>query len=230
MKYIFIIAAIISITSCATKPPKVITLAKADYSKDIEVITTMGNLTIRLSDSTPKHRDNFLLLVKKKYYDSVLFHRVINEFMIQGGDPDSKKAAPQAMLGNGGLNYRVSAEFRPYLFHKKGVLAAARDNNPEKESSSTQFYLVQGKVFTDQLIAEARQTNRWPNTITPEQEKVYRTIGGTPHLDGNYTVFGEVIIGLDIIDKIAAVPRDGNNRPLTDVRIIKMRLVKRPKK
>lgn len=203
-------------------------LKKKDRKRDIEMVTTEGTIVLRLSDSTPLHRDNFLRLVKTKYYDSVLFHRVIKNFMIQAGDPNSKQAAAGVALGEGGPSYRVPAEFRPTLFHKKGVLAAARDNNPEKSSSGSQFYIVQGKKFTDAGL-DSVETMRLKRKLPVEQREVYKTIGGTPHLDQNYTVFGEVVGGLDVVDRIAAVPtsRTPPDRPVTDVRILSARLVKR---
>src|SRR5689334_21651161 len=140
---------LISIAGFAQKE---IHLKKKDRKRDVELVTTMGSIVVRLSDSTPLHRDNFLKLVKQGYYDSVLFHRVINQFMIQAGDPDSKRAAPGTPLGEGGPSYTVPAEFRTTLFHKKGALAAARqgdDVNPQKASSGSQFYIVQGRTFTD---------------------------------------------------------------------------------
>jgi len=194
--------------------------------------TSLGDITIRLSDSTPLHRDNFLKLVKTGYYDGVLFHRVIQNFMIQAGDPDSKNAAAGTPLGNGGPAYTVPAEFRPSLFHKKGVLAAARDNNPEKASSGSQFYIVQGKIFTDAGL-DSVETFRIKRKLPAGQREVYKTIGGTPHLDQNYTVYGEVVKGLEVVDKIAAVQTSkgaDRDRPLEDVKIIKAKLVKRKKK
>jgi len=203
-------------------------LKKKDRRRDIEMVTTEGTIVLRLSDSTPLHRDNFLRLVKTKYYDSVLFHRVIQNFMIQAGDPNSKQAAAGVALGNGGPEYRVPAEFRTTLFHKKGVLAAARDNNPEKSSSGSQFYIVQGKKFTDAGL-DSLETMRLNRKLPLEHREAYKTIGGTPHLDQNYTVFGEVVKGLDVVDRIAAVPttRTPPDRPVTDVRILKARLIKR---
>lgn len=214
---------------------------KKDRKRDVLVQTTMGDLVIRLSDSTPLHRDNFLKLVKTGYYDSVLFHRVIKDFMIQSGDPNSKRAAPGVPLGNGGPAYTVPAEFRTTLFHKKGVIAAARtgDNvNPQKASSGSQFYIVQGKTFTEGAL-DSLETMRLNRKIPVAQREVYKTIGGTPHLDQGYTVFGEVVKGLDVVDKIAATetiknpardPQIAGDRPVQDVRIIKMKLVKRKKK
>ena len=156
----------------------------------------------------------------KKYLDSTLFHRVIKAFMIQGGDPDSKHAIAGSMLGNGGPSYTIPAEFRKSLFHKKGALAAAREGdqvNPAKASSGSQFYIVQGKVWKlEELNMFAKQSGK---TFSPEQIKAYTTIGGTPHLDDNYTVFGEIISGWEVLDKIAAVACDKNNRPLVDIRM-----------
>lgn len=204
-------------------------IRKKDRKKDVLLQTSMGNIVIRLSDSTPLHRDNFLKLVKQKFYDSVLFHRVIQNFMIQAGDPDSKKATPGQPLGSGGPGYRVPAEFRPGLFHKKGVIAAARDNNPEKASSGCQFYLTQGKVFTDAGL-DSVETFRLKRKIPASQREVYKTLGGVPHLDQNYTVFGEVVKGLDVIDRIAAVPTSkgvDRDRPLENVVIVKATLIRR---
>ena len=190
--------------------------------------TSMGDIVIRLSDSTPLHRDNFLKLVKVGFYDSVMFHRVIKNFMIQSGDPDSKRAQPGIPLGNGGPGYTVPAEFRATLFHKKGVIAAARmgDNvNPEKASSGSQFYIVQGKTFSDAEL-DALETGRMNGRKIPaDQREVYKTIGGTPHLDQGYTVFGEVISGLDVVDKIAAVQTGPGDKPLKDIKMT-MKIVK----
>jgi peptidyl-prolyl cis-trans isomerase B (cyclophilin B) len=184
----------------------------------IKIDTDSGTMIVVLYDSTPLHRDNFVKLVKAGFYDSLLFHRVIPGFMIQGGDPTSKNAPAGILLGNGGDNLgRIPAEFRSTLFHKKGVIAAARDNNPQKESSACQFYIVEGKVFTDDEINIIEQ--RWGVKIPEAHRVIYRTIGGTPNLDENYTVFGEVVSGLDVIDKIAHMKRDENNRPLTDIRM-----------
>ncbi len=197
--------------------------------KMVEIVTDYGTMKIRLSDSTPLHRDNFIKLVKQGFYDSLMFHRIIKDFMIQGGDPESKQAQGGSLLGNGeAAGGRVPAEFRPYLFHKKGALAMARDDNPEKASSNCQFYVVEGKVFTDSSLNDVECRRIRPHNpgfyFTDAQRKAYTTIGGAPHLDQNYTVFGEVIEGLDVIDKIAAQPRDGNDRPLKDVRM-KIRLL-----
>ncbi|HEV8284014.1 MAG TPA: peptidylprolyl isomerase [Chitinophagaceae bacterium] len=228
-----IILAIFSISLAiisAAQKDSVVT--KKDRKKDVLLQTNYGYIILRLSDSTPLHRDNFLKLVKTGYYDSVLFHRVIQNFMIQGGDPNSKQAKPGEPLGNGGPGYRVPAEFRTTLFHKKGVIAAARDNNPEKASSGSQFYIVQGKIFTDAGLDSMEAFRLNGRKIPPEQREAYKTIGGTPHLDQTYTVFGEVIKGLDVVDKIAAVQTSkglDRDRPLEDVRIIKAKLIKRKK-
>jgi cyclophilin family peptidyl-prolyl cis-trans isomerase len=208
------------------------TVTKKDHKKDVSIETTMGTMIIRLSDSTPLHRDNFLKLVKKGYYDSLLFHRVIKDFMIQGGDPVSKRAAAGQPLGGGGPAYRIPAEIKPFLFHKKGVIGAARDNNPEKSSNGSQFYITQGRVYSDAGL-DSVEINRMGGKKMPEfNRQVYKTIGGTPFLDQGYTVFGEVVSGIDVIDKIATVPTSrqaDRDRPLTDVRIIKAKLIKRKK-
>ncbi|MEO7312901.1 MAG: peptidylprolyl isomerase [Chitinophagaceae bacterium] len=182
------------------------------------ITTDSGNMVVRLYDSTPLHRDNFIAKVNEGFFDSLLFHRVIRGFMLQGGDPNSKHAQPGEMLGMGSApGDRIPAEFRPTLFHKKGALAAARDNNPEKASSNCQFYIVQGKKMTDQEIEMmAMQTGK---PMLPEQKFAYKTLGGTPFLDQNYTVFGEVEIGIGIIDKIASVPTAPGDRPVSDVRM-----------
>ncbi len=196
-------------------------------NRKVKIITSKGTIVVLLSDKTPKHRDNFIKLVKQKFYDSVLFHRVIKQFMIQAGDPDSKQAEPGKRYGGGGLNYKIPAEFDNTLFHKRGVLAAARNDNPEKASSSCQFYIVQGKIFTDSTLNEV-ETNRLDGRKIPlHLREIYKTVGGTPHLDQNYTVFGHVIKGMDVVDKIAGVERDQFDRPKEDVRIIKMRLKKK---
>lgn len=227
-KTLLLVSGLLLAISMMAQPDSVVT--KKDRKKrDVLLQTSMGDIVIRLSDSTPLHRDNFLKLVKTHYYDSVLFHRVIQYFMIQGGDPDSKTAAAGKPLGNGGPSYRVPAEFRPTLFHKKGVIAAARDNNPEKASSGSQFYLTQGKVFTDAGL-DSVETYRLKRKIPVEQREVYKTLGGVPHLDQNYTVFGEVIKGIDVIDRIAGVATSkgaDRDRPLENVVILKAKLIKR---
>ena len=242
----------------------------------ILISTPYGNMKLKLFNETPKHRDNFLKLVKEHFYDSLLFHRVIEGFMIQGGDPDSKHAEPAKLLGDGDLKYTIPAEFIPTLCHKKGMLCAARngdDVNPEKASSAAQFYIVQGKVRTEEdlisfekrinkpiiakikeeilnktenadlkekiTIAKKEQNNdslmvyfktvnklvedeyaKTPHyTFPPEHKTIYKTIGGTPHLDSQYTIFGEVIEGLEVIDKIATVGKNKDDRPLIDIRM-----------
>lgn len=245
----------------------------------VEIQTTMGNIEIALYNETPQHRDNFIKLVKEGTYDGVLFHRVIKDFMIQGGDVKSKTAKPGEMLGDGDLNYTVPAEFVfPKYFHKKGALAAARTGdqvNPERASSACQFYIVTGKVYTPSTLATLESRNREKQkmeifqrlatphrkdimkmrmagdtagmktlqdelikqteaevaktgkfTFTPEQIEAYTTVGGAPHLDGSYTVYGEVTKGLDVVDKIQNVDTDGNDRPKSDVKVIKMTIKK----
>lgn len=207
-----------------------IRLRKNDRKKDIILVTDSGTITLRLSDSTPLHHDHFLSLVKQGYYDSILFHRVINSFMIQGGDPDSKRAKPGEKLGNGGPSYTIPAEFRTTLFHRKGVLAAARQGdlaNPQKASSGSQFYIVQGKKFTPAGLDSVETYRLKGRKIPAEQRVVYQTLGGSPHLDQQYTIFGEVVMGLEVVDKIAGTLTDPENRPLTDIRITKAKLVKR---
>jgi peptidyl-prolyl cis-trans isomerase B (cyclophilin B) len=196
---------------CATS---VFAKPKHDF---VKIKTNKGECIIMLYNQTPKHRDNFLKLSNEGFYNGTLFHRVIKEFMIQGGDPDSKTAKPGQVLGEGDLKYRVEAEFRDSLFHKKGVLAAARDNNPQKESSASQFYIVQGKKWTDATLDDV-QMKRMNGRIIPEsQRKVYKELGGTPHLDQNYTVYGEVVKGIEMVDTIAAVKTGTADRPLEDV-------------
>lgn len=239
----------------------------------VKLETTMGNITVALYNETPKHRDNFIKLVKEGVYDSTLFHRVIKQFMIQAGDPDSKNASDTAMLGSGDVGYTIPAEFNPKFFHKKGVLAAARqgdDVNPEKASSGCQFYIVTGRKFTepqllgmenkineqreealfdslarqhmkeiykmrkagdnagllelqDTLEAQAREMadKEEKFRFTPEQIKAYSTIGGAPHLDGSYTVFGEVTEGMEVVDNIEIAKTNRADRPIENIRILK---------
>ncbi|WP_428667279.1 peptidylprolyl isomerase [Runella sp.] len=190
--------------------------SRKDYL--ITINTNYGEMKAVLHDQTPLHKQNFLKLVQEHFYDSLLFHRVIEGFMIQGGDPGSKGAKAGERLGNGGGNMeRVPAEFRPELFHKKGALAAARDNNPEKKSSACQFYIVQGRVW-DAATLDA-QLKRGGRTPSPQQIETYKTSGGTPHLDGGYTVFGQVISGLSVVDSIAHQPKNQADRPIKDVRM-----------
>ena len=239
----------------------------------VKLETTMGNITVALYNETPKHRDNFIKLVKEGVYDSTLFHRVIKQFMIQAGDPDSKNASDTAMLGSGDVGYTIPAEFNPKFFHKKGVLAAPRqgdDVNPEKASSGCQFYIVTGRKFTepqllglenkineqreealfdslarqhmkeiykmrkagdnagllelqDTLEAQARELadKEEKFRFTPEQIKAYSTIGGAPHLDGSYTVFGEVTEGMEVVDNIEIAKTNRADRPIENIRILK---------
>jgi len=236
MKY-WIVAFLSSlIVFSASAQKKDSTIKKKDRKRDVLMQTTMGDIVIRLSDSTPLHRDNFLKLIKVGYYDSLLFHRVIKDFMIQGGDPNSKRAAAGKPLGDGSPGYTVPAEFRKTLFHKKGVIAAARsgDNvNPTKASNGSQFYITQGKVFTDAGLDSVERFRLNGRKIPAEQREVYKTIGGTPHLDQGYTVYGEVVKGLEVVDKIAAVQTSkaqDRDRPLQDVRIIKAKLIKRKRR
>ncbi len=208
------------------------TIKKKDRKRDVLIETNYGDMVFRLSDSTPLHRDNFLKLVKVGFYDSVLFHRVINGFMIQAGDPDSKGAAAGVPLGMGGPGYRVPAEFRTTLFHKKGTIAAARDNNPDRASSGSQFYVSQGRVYTQAGLDSLEQFRMRGRTFTPAEREAYTTVGGIPFLDQNYTVFGEMVRGFEVLDSIAAVPTSkgaDRDRPLQDVMILRTKLVKRKK-
>ena len=210
-------------------------LRKNDLHRDVEIITTRGTIMIRLSDSTPLHRDNFLRLVKAGYYDSLLFHRVIHNFMIQTGDPDSREGhpgKPMSQGGTGGPGYTIPAEFRKSLFHRRGAVGAARNNddvNPTRASSGSQFYIVQGKRFTDAGLDTVEVRRLKGRKIPDDQRKIYEEIGGAPHLDQAYTIFGEVVSGMDVVDSIAAVPTSGPplDRPKSDVRILKMKLIRR---
>jgi peptidyl-prolyl cis-trans isomerase B (cyclophilin B) len=192
-------------------------MEKAVTDTLIEITTDYGTMKLKLYKETPLHRANFMKLVSEGFYDSLLFHRVIKGFMIQGGDPDSKNATPGKMLGSGDVGYKIPAELIDTLYHKKGVLAAARDGNPEKASSGCQFYIVQGKPMTEAEITQAEQ--RLGFTMSEKQKSDYMTVGGSPWLDRNYTVFGEIVEGLDVIDKIAAVKTLPGDRPETDVRM-----------
>lgn len=184
----------------------------------VKIKTAQGECIILLYNSTPLHRDNFIKLVKKDFYNGTLFHRVIKGFMIQGGDPDSRNAAAGKQLGNGDTGYTVPAEFRDSLFHKKGVLAAARDDNPEKASSGCQFYIVQGKTFTDPQL-DSLENKRLHFKLPQWQREIYKTQGGSPHLDRKYTVYGEVVKGIELVDTIAIMPVDANDRPQQDVKM-----------
>lgn len=193
----------------------------------VEIHTNKGDALLKLYNETRKHRDNFVKLVREGYYDSLMFHRVINNFMIQGGDPDSRYAASRQKLGEGGPDYRIPAEIQSGLIHKKGTIGAARDNNPAKESSASQFYLVQGRVFTQAALDSLEKFRLKGVKLSPLQRDTYSTVGGTPHLDGNYTVFGELLKGIEVVDKIAADKTDSNDRPLVDERF-SMRVLNRP--
>lgn len=193
----------------------------------VRMTTTEGEMVLLLYNDTPKHRDNFVKLVKNGTYDGLLFHRVIRNFMIQGGDPKSRDAKPGMPLGDGTLGYTVPAEIRPDLFHKRGALCAARqgdDVNPKKESSASQFYIVQGNVWDNATLDKMEL--RFGKKFSAEQRKIYTSVGGTPHLDGDYTVFGEVLKGMEVVDKITAMECDRMDRPVKDVRILKVEIVK----
>ncbi|MCI9607339.1 MAG: peptidylprolyl isomerase [Muribaculaceae bacterium] len=251
-----------------------------DSNKDVlvDLNTTMGDIRILLYGDTPRHLENFVKLVDSGFYDGVLFHRVINDFMVQTGDPTSKNAPKGKMLGMGDPDYKIEAEFvYPKHFHKRGALAAAREGdsvNPEKKSSGSQFYIVTGKVYNegqlnqmdarriqqqkqeifnslvmqhrDTIMALRRDKNQAalqelqdkfiaqtdsaaaaaPDTLTAEQREAYSTVGGTPHLDGSYTVFGEVVSGMEVVDKIQKAETDPNDRPLDDIKIISAKVVR----
>jgi cyclophilin family peptidyl-prolyl cis-trans isomerase len=189
----------------------------------VEIETEYGTMLAVLSNKTPLHRDNFIKLSDEGYYDDLVFHRVISDFMIQGGDPNSRNAEPGIPLGGGGPDYKIPAEFVDTLVHTKGALAAARTNNPMKESSGSQFYIVQGKKMSSEQVdyIESQKGFRY----TPEARKAFIELGGTPFLDREYTVFGHIIKGLEVIDKIAAVQKDGRDRPTKDVKM-KIRVIK----
>ncbi|WP_195591112.1 peptidylprolyl isomerase [Bacteroides finegoldii] len=271
-----IVLILLTISFCGLIACKTGTKKGEDMDKEtlVKIETTAGDIKVKLYNETPKHRDNFIKLVKDGMYEGTLFHRVIKDFMIQAGDPDSKNAPKGKMLGAGDVGYTIPAEFvYPKFFHKKGALSAARqgDNvNPKKESSGCQFYIVTGKVYNDstllsmesqmnenkinvifntlaqkhmkeiykmrkandedglydlqeKLFAEAQEmAAKQPEFhFTPEQIEAYTTVGGTPHLDGEYTVFGEIVEGMDVVDKIQQVKTDRSDRPEEDVKIIK---------
>ncbi len=264
MKKLIYVALAFVMISCGNK------LRLGQKNRMVEIDTKYGAIKVRLYDETPLHRDNFVKLSHDKFFDGTIFHRVIDGFMIQGGDPDSKNAEPGQQLGEGGPGYKIPAEFNPKLFHKRGVIAAAREGdavNPKKESAGSQFYIAQGRVYTKNELnmLQSRLNNRLKSDIfmkvnkrydkklrelqqavkieemnklmkkmeeqvdsiyqqqkivfSPEQIKAYTTVGGIPHLDGNYTVFGEVIEGENLIDSIAKVKRDANDRPLEDIKM-----------
>ena len=207
MKYYLLLLMLFFALASGAKP-------KHSY---IRIKTSKGECIVMLYNQTPKHRDNFLKLAKEGFYNGTLFHRVIKDFMIQGGDADSKTASPSQVLGSGDLGYLIDAEFRDSLFHKKGVLAAARDNNPLKASSASQFYLVHGKKFTDEELDKTRMNRMNGRLIPDSQRAIYKTLGGTPHLDGNYTVYGEIVQGFVMVDTIASVVTSASNRPSDDI-------------
>jgi peptidyl-prolyl cis-trans isomerase B (cyclophilin B) len=214
MKKLLLLILLIPILSVAQNRKK------KDYL--VTLTTPFGPMRLVLYNQTPKHKENFIKLVDQKFYDSLLFHRIIPMFMIQGGDPNSRRAKADQPLGNGDVGYKIPAEIQPNLFHKKGALAAARDNNPEKASSGCQFYVVQGRVWTtDELQKQIDRSHaRAPERVfTDEQKKTYTTLGGSPHLDGNYTVFGEVIDGLVVVDSVVKQSRNELDRPNRDVRM-----------
>lgn len=203
-----------------------------DKRRVVMMQTTAGNIRIELYNETPLHRDNFVRLVNEHFYDSLLFHRVIKSFMIQTGDPVSRHAQPGVFLGDSTLNYTIPAEIRtPQIYHKRGAVAMAREPdevNPEQNSSSCQFYIVWGKRFSSQAIERVQErldTIKGGIKLTDEMISTYRKTGGTPHLDGTYTVFGEVTEGLDVIERIQAVMTDDDDRPVDDQRILKAFIV-----
>ena len=273
-KILLICLAFIALTACSAGSKKQTNHHMENEKRTlVKLETTMGNITVALYNETPKHRDNFIKLVKEGVYDSTLFHRVSKQFMIQAGDPDSKNASDTAMLGSGDVGYTIPAEFNPKFFHKKGVLAAARqgdDVNPEKASSGCQFYIVTGRKFTepqllgmenkineqheealfdslarqhmkeiykmrkagdnagllelqDTLEAQARELadKEEKFRFTPEQIKAYSTVGGAPHLDGSYTVFGEVTEGMEVVENIEIAKTNRADRPVENIRILK---------
>ena len=213
---------------CSKKKASV---ATQEQSQKVLIRTSEGNMTLLLYDETPLHQANFLKLVNDGFYDSLLFHRVIKGFMVQGGDPNSRGANSNTRLGAGGPGYTIPAEFNPKFIHKKGALSAARTggpSNPKRASSGSQYYIVQGKIATDAELdkLESQVQRISPGfTYTAEQREIYKTQGGTPFLDMNYTVYGEVIEGLDVIDKIAAVKTAPGDRPVEDV-VMFMQVIK----
>ncbi len=206
-KYLSILLLLTTFTAFSAKP-------KHSY---VRIKSDKGECIVMLYNQTPKHRDNFLKLAREGCYNGTLFHRVIKDFMVQGGDPDSKTAKTGQQLGEGDLGYRVDAEFCDNLFHKKGALAAARDNNPEKSSSASQFYLVQGKKYTDEEL-DRMETGRLKGAKIPaNQREIYKTIGGVPFLDQSYTVYGEIVKGLEMVDSIIVVKTAAGDRPVENI-------------
>lgn len=207
-------------------------ISLAAYNQDnkrpkVLIETSVGNIVIELYNETPLHRDNFIKLVKDHYFDHQLFHRVIKDFMIQAGDPNSIGASKGEMLGMGGPGYSIPAEINPMFYHKKGALAAARKGdavNPKKESSGSQFYIVQGQAFNINQLNAFVKMNRH-STFTRQQIEDYTSLGGTPHLDNEYTVFGEIVQGMEVLDSIVNVAVDSYDRPIEDISY-KMTLIK----
>ena len=213
-KYILCIAIVaFTLKSVAAQKTKVV------------IETDSGRIVLMLYDGTPKHRDNMIKLATAHFYDSTLWHRVIPNFVIQGGDPDSKYAAPGKALGDGDVGYRIPAEINDKYYHVRGAVGAARDNNPEKASSGCQFYIVVGKIYTDEQLDAAEKRSGFKESAA--KRAAYKKLGGTPHLDGNYTVFGEVIEGMDVVDKIANAPRNNADRPKVDIRMNRVYLKKK---
>ena len=218
MKTLYFLLVLFLLASCSVFKKTNQQSIAANQPHFVKIETDSGTMVVRLSNKTPKTTANFLKLVNGHFYDGLLFHRVIEGFMIQGGDPDSRNAPAGKMLGEGGLKYTVPAEFDTSLFHQKGAIAMAResdDMNPEKASSSTQFYIVEGRTFTNTEMDKIEE--KFKILIPESHRSVYRSIGGAPFLDMNYTVFGQVMDGLAVIDKIAHAAKDKNNRPLTDI-------------
>ena len=285
-KIILLIAIVVAISAVAAaslqnenNPTQMSNNPNIENCTQVEISTTMGDIVVALYNETPKHRDNFIKLVNEKFYDGITFHRVINQFMVQTGDPNTKDADNKKMPGEGDTNYTIDAEFvYPKYFHKKGALAAARQGdqvNPERKSSGSQFYIVTGKAYNeptleymeqklqhqfkqslfnelskphmkdimkmrmandtigmnnlrDSLVVEVEKeaAKRGVPSFTPEQKAAYSTVGGTPHLDGTYTVFGEVVSGMETVDKIQKVATNERDCPLEPVRIISMKIKK----
>jgi cyclophilin family peptidyl-prolyl cis-trans isomerase len=226
--FIMVLAVMVLSNTAIAQP--ISKIKKGDLKKDVLMVTDSGNLILRLKDETPLHRDNFIKLVKSKYYNDISFHRVIAGFMIQAGDEKTKTKADSTRFLK---SYTLPAEILPDFYHKKGILAAARmgDNvNPKRESSGVQFYIVQGRVFNDKSLDSVETYRLNGRKIPMEQREVYKTVGGAPHLDQTYTIFGELVYGFDVLDKIAQTKtsgRQGGDKPLTDIRIRKVKLIRR---
>jgi peptidyl-prolyl cis-trans isomerase B (cyclophilin B) len=228
IRSLFIALYLMIVTTTSAQPD--VLVKEGDRKKDIQMKTDSGMLILRLSDATPVHRDNFIKLVKSKYYNGIAFHRVIAGFMIQAGDEKTRvKADSNTFL----KSYTLPAEIIPGLFHKKGMLAAARMGdslNPKRESSGVQFYIVQGRVYNDKSLDSVETYRLNGRKIPVEQREVYKTLGGAPHLDQTYTIFGELVSGFDVIDKIANTKTNGRrsgDKPLVDIRVKKVKLIKR---